>query len=175
MDRVRNQIGEAVELQGALMRDDRACFAQWQPRNHDLLVRSRGKVAQPVQPAPDPDVATPLPSMVAQGAAVHPGLDGLASGEISGLRLSLPVEGIMVNVMHKGDYIPLTSDDLHPNPLGQITEQNKGPRGAVAIRNGKVVPFDYRAALEMAQEAHMLATGVRTPNAPKPASAPRDR
>jgi hypothetical protein len=51
----------------------------------------------------------------------------------------------------------------------------KGPEGAVAIRHGKVVPFDRQAALEMAQEAHMLATGVHAPNAPKPASAPPGR
>lgn len=50
-----------------------------------------------------------------------------------------------------------------------------GPQRGVAIRNGKVVPFDRQAALEMAQEAHMLATGVRAPDVPKPGSAPRDR
>jgi hypothetical protein len=44
------------------------------------------------------------------------------------------------------------------------------PEGDMVIRNGNLVPFDRRTALEMALEAHMLATGVRTPNAPKPAS-----
>jgi hypothetical protein len=50
-----------------------------------------------------------------------------------------------------------------------------GPQRGVVLRNGKLVPFDRQAALEMAQQAHMLATGVRASNAPKPASAPRDR
>lgn len=50
-----------------------------------------------------------------------------------------------------------------------------GPQRGVVIRKGKVVPFDRQAALEMAQEAHMLATGVHAPNPPKPKSAPRGR
>lgn len=51
----------------------------------------------------------------------------------------------------------------------------KKPEGDMVVKNGKLVPFDRQAALEMAQEAHMLATGVRAPNVPKPESAPRGR
>ncbi len=51
----------------------------------------------------------------------------------------------------------------------------KKPEGDVVIRDGKVVPVDHKVALEMAQEAHMLAGAVRSPDAPKPASAPPDR
>ncbi|HWN73153.1 MAG TPA: hypothetical protein VNN15_05030 [Solirubrobacterales bacterium] len=51
----------------------------------------------------------------------------------------------------------------------------KKPEGDVIIRNGKVVPFDRKAAREAAQEAHMLATGVHAPNVPEHGSAPQDR
>lgn len=53
-------------------------------------------------------------------------------------------------------------------------EDNK-PRHAFVARDGKLVPFDYEAALRLAQQAHLLAAGIAVPGITAPASAPQDR
>jgi hypothetical protein len=48
--------------------------------------------------------------------------------------------------------------------MSEPSKHKEYPRAFVA-RNGKLVPFDYDAALRLAQQAHMLA------GTPKPGSA----
>jgi hypothetical protein len=96
------------------VRDD--CRArQGKPGDDDVLVWARREVAQAVEASADAFVTTPWPGVVDQCAPVHAGAERLFRGEIACLRLSDPVEAIVVNfVRHKRDIIPQKSDTLRP-------------------------------------------------------------
>ena len=48
--------------------------------------------------------------VVAQGAAIHAHGERLLGREVARLRLGEPVQAVVINVMHTGDYMTLTSD-----------------------------------------------------------------
>ncbi len=97
VDGVRDHVGEVVQLQGALVGDDRTRITQWQPADHHVLVRAGGEMGQPVEAAPNVQVAATRSRVVAQRAAVHSGAERLRRGEVTGLGLRVCVDRIMVN------------------------------------------------------------------------------
>ena len=103
---IGDQVGETIELQGALMGYNRSRVSQRQPCRRHVLVRGRRKVSEPVQPTSSADVSTPVSRVVTQRAAIHPGFYRLAGSEIPCLGLRQPIKTLVVYVMHKGDVIP---------------------------------------------------------------------
>ena len=93
-----------------------------------MLVRSRGEVAQAVEAAPDPLIASAGASVMAQRAPLHPRRERLFGGEVAGLRFCDLVEAVVIDlVRHKGDIIPQTSDVTTTRCLALADEPSSLP------------------------------------------------
>lgn len=110
VDGVRDHVGEVVQLERALVGDDRARVAKRQPGRHHVLIRTRREVPQPIEAATDPLVAASRSRMMTQRAAVHARFESLLGREVAGLRLRLSVEPIVIYVRHIGDFITQNAD-----------------------------------------------------------------
>ncbi len=111
VNRIRDHVGEFVQFERTLVRDNRWAVGQREPRSDDVLVLARGKVAEPIEAAADAFIAAPWSGVVAQRAPVHLSGERLLGGEVAGLRLGDAIEAVMINpVRHKRDIIPQTPD-----------------------------------------------------------------
>ena len=124
MNRSRDDVGQTVQLERALVGHHRAVITQWKPGGYDLFVRARREVAQPVEPRSNALVTATWPGMVAERAVIHARVERLLRREVTGLPLSKLVEPVMVNsVRHFLEYIPDLSDDMAiPQEIGSYPE-----------------------------------------------------
>ncbi len=104
---VGDDVGQAEELEGRLVRDDRTRPLP-QPRRDDLLARFRGVVPQAVQTASDAQETAGLRVMGQQRRA-EAVTDGLVRGEVPGLPAGRLEERLVVGpssslVVHILDY-----------------------------------------------------------------------
>ena len=88
MHRSRDHVGQLMQLQRALVGDDRTGFPQRQPRRDHVFVAAGREVPQPVQTLAGPLVPPTRSGMMTKGAAIHTSRQRLPRTEVTGLRLS---------------------------------------------------------------------------------------
>ncbi len=82
-----DHVGQLVQLQRALVGDDRTGFPQRQPGRDHVFVAAGREVPQPVQTLADALVPPTPAGMMTKGAAIHADRLRLPRTEVTGLRL----------------------------------------------------------------------------------------
>jgi hypothetical protein len=107
----RDHVREVVELEHALVRDDRDLGAGEHPGRSDVVERRRGVEAQAVESTAGVLEASALAGVVPEGIAVKAGLLRLLGGDVSRLRLRDAPENLpTILVIHLHNYTVQTHD-----------------------------------------------------------------
>ena len=111
VDLGRDHVGEVVELERALVRDDRDLGAGEHPGGGDVVERRGGVEAKAVESAAGVLEASALAGVVPEGVAVKAGLLRLLGGDVARLRLRDPAENLApILVIHLHNYTVQTHD-----------------------------------------------------------------